>query len=152
MFINRVVDALGAEGVKFALAGGHAVALHGAVRGTVDLDFVLAGARENFVAAERALKSLGLVSRVPVTGEEVFAFRKEYMEKRNLLAWGFYHPKDPSQVVDLVLTWDLKPGESVRIRAFGRDIPVLSKPALIAMKRAAGRPQDLVDADALEKA
>lgn len=151
MLIDRIVDALNAEGVKFAVVGGHAVALHGAIRGTVDLDLVLAATRENFVAAERALKSLGLVSRIPASAEEVFAFRREYMEKRNLLAWGFIHPKDPSQIVDVVLTWELKPGESVKIRSMGREIPVLGKPALIAMKRASGRPQDLIDAEALEK-
>lgn len=151
MLIDRVVDALNAEGVKFAIVGGHAVALHGAVRGTVDLDLVLAATRENFVAAEKALKSLGLVSRIPASAEEVFAFRREYMEKRNLLAWGFVHPRDPSQIVDIVLTWELKPGEPVKIRSMGREIPVLGKPALIAMKRASGRPQDLIDAEALEK-
>jgi hypothetical protein len=151
MLIDRVVDALNAEGVKFAIVGGHAVALHGAVRGTVDLDLVLAATRENFVAAEKALKSLGLVSRIPASAEEVFAFRREYVEKRNLLAWGFVHPRDPSQIVDIVLTWELKPGEPVKIRSMGREIPVLGKPALIAMKRASGRPQDLIDAEALEK-
>lgn len=151
MWIERVAEALEREGVRFALAGGHAVALHGAVRGTVDLDLVLACTRENFAAAERALKALGLVSRLPVTAEEVFSFRKEYIERRNLLAWGFVHPKDPSQVIDLVLTWELKPGDVKRVRAAGRDLPVLSKAALIAMKKAAGRPQDLADVAALER-
>lgn len=151
MWFERVIETLENGGVRFALAGGHAVALHGAVRGTIDLDLVLAGTRENFMAAEKALKSLGLVSRVPVVAEEVFAFRKEYIEKRNLVAWGFIHPKDPSQVVDIVLTWELKTGEVKRVRAAGRDVPVLSKAALIAMKKAAGRPQDLADVAALER-
>lgn len=151
MWIQQVVAALEEAGVRFALAGGHAVALHGAVRGTIDLDIVLVCTRENFIAAEKALKSLGLVSRVPVVAEEVFSFRKEYIEKRNLIAWGFIHPKDPSQVLDVVLTWELKPGEIKKVRAAGRELPVLSKPALIAMKRAAGRPQDLADVAALER-
>ena len=151
MLIHRIVDALEAAGVRFALAGGHAVALHGAVRGTIDVDLVLACTRENFAAAEKALKSLGLVSRIPVTAEDVFSFRKEYIERRNLIAWGFVHPKDPSQVVDLVLTWELKPGDIKRVRAGAREVPVLSKAALITMKKAAGRPQDLADVAALEK-
>lgn len=151
MWIERVVSALEAAGVRFALAGGHAVALHGAVRGTIDLDIVLVCTRENFIAAEKALKSLGLVSRVPVVADEVYSFRKEYIEKRNLIAWGFIHPKDPSQIIDVVLTWELKPAEIKRIRAGGRDMPVLSKTALITMKKAAGRPQDLADVAALER-
>lgn len=149
--IGRVVEALNAAGVKFAVVGGHAVALHGAIRGTVDLDLVLAPSRENFAAAEKALKSLGLVSRIPVTAEEIFSFRKEYMEKRNLMAWGFVHPKDPSQIVDIVLTWELKPGEAMKVRSLGIEIPVLGKASLIAMKKASGRPQDLIDVQALEK-
>ncbi|MDX6768161.1 MAG: hypothetical protein SF051_01400 [Elusimicrobiota bacterium] len=151
MMIYRVVDALEAAGVRFAVAGGHAVALHGAVRGTIDLDLVLACTRENFIAAEKALKAAGLVSRLPVDAEEVFAFRKEYLERRNLVAWGFSHPKDASQVVDVVLTWELKPADVKRVRVGGRELPVLSKAALIAMKKAAGRPQDLADVAALEK-
>lgn len=151
MFIFQIVDALDKAGVRFAVAGGHAVALHGATRGTLDVDVVLALSKENFVAAEKALASIGLTSRLPVDAAEVFAFRKEYLERRNLIVWNFIDPKDPSRVLDIVLTWDLKPGEVARMRAAGRDIPVLSKAALIAMKKAAGRPQDLIDVEALER-
>lgn len=151
MFIFQVVDALDEAGVRFAVAGGHAVALHGATRGTLDVDVVLALSKENFVAAEKALASIGLSSRLPIDAAEVFAFRKEYIERRNLIAWNFIDAKDPSRLLDIVLTWDLKPGEVARMRAGGRDIPVLSKSALIAMKKAAGRPQDLVDIEALER-
>ena len=42
-------------------------------------------------------------------------------------------------------------GEVAHLRAGGRTIPVLSKSALISMKKAAGRPQDLVDVEALER-
>jgi hypothetical protein len=40
MFILKVVKALNAYKVHYAVVGGYAVALHGAVRGTVDLDFL----------------------------------------------------------------------------------------------------------------
>lgn len=151
MFIFEAVDALEKAGVRFAVAGGHAVALHGATRGTLDVDIVLAMSKENFVAAEKALLSIGLASRLPVDAAEVFAFRKEYLERRNLIAWNFLDAKDPSRVLDIVLTWELKPGEVAKVRAAGREIPVLSKNALIAMKKASGRPQDLVDVEALER-
>lgn len=151
MFIFEVVDALDKAGVRFAVAGGHAVALHGATRGTLDLDIVLAQSKENFAAAEKALASIGLTSRLPIDAAEVFAFRKEYIERRNLIAWNFLDAKDPSRLLDIVLTWDLKPAEVARMRAGGREIPVLAKSALIAMKKAAGRPQDLIDVEALER-
>jgi hypothetical protein len=151
MFIFEVVDALEKAGVRFAVAGGHAVALHGATRGTLDVDVVLTLSKENFVAAEKALGSIGLSSRLPIDAAEVFAFRKEYIERRNLIAWNFIDAKDPSRILDIVLTWELRSGEIAHVRAGGRDIPVLSKSALIAMKRAAGRAQDLVDIEALER-
>ncbi len=151
MFIFEVVDALEKAGVRFAVAGGYAVALHGATRGTLDVDIVLALSKENFVAAEKALGTIGLASRLPIDAAEVFAFRKEYLERRNLIAWNFIDAKDPSRLLDIVLTWDLKAGEVARLRAAGRDLPVLAKSALIAMKKAAGRPQDLVDIEALER-
>ncbi|UPT74117.1 MAG: hypothetical protein M0D55_20250 [Elusimicrobiota bacterium] len=151
MFILEAADALEKAAVKFAVAGGYAVALHGAVRGTLDVDIVLAMTKDNFVAAEKALSSLGLSSRLPVNAGEVFSFRKEWLERRNLIAWSFLDPEDPTRVLDIVLTWELKPADVVRMRVAGHDLPVLSKSALVAMKRAAGRPQDLADVDALER-
>ena len=151
MFIFEVVDALEEAGARFAVAGGHAVALHGATRGTLDVDLVLMLTKENLIATEKALTAIGLSSRLPLDAAEVFAFRREYLERRNLVAWNFIDLKDPSRIIDIVLTWDLKPIEIVRMRAGGRDIPVLSKSALITMKKAAGRPQDLVDVEALER-
>src|SRR5688572_7526910 len=103
MFLLKVWDRMMDERVSCALAGGFAVALHGAVRGTLDIDLVLKATAGNFAAAERALRSLGLESRLPVNAAEVFAFRKEYIEKRNLIAWSFLNPRDATEIVDLLL-------------------------------------------------
>src|SRR5579859_1436028 len=104
MFLFDVVLALQKAKVPFAVTWGYAVALHGAARGTVDLDIVLRRSKPHFVAAERALKDLGLVPRLPVTAAEVFDFREEYIKNRNLIAWSFYNPKDPTQIVDIIIT------------------------------------------------
>jgi len=37
-FLNQICNALQTNRVRYALVGGYAVALHGAVRGTVDVD------------------------------------------------------------------------------------------------------------------
>ncbi len=89
MFLIELVKTLQEAKIKFAVAGGYAVALHGAIRGTVDIDIVIATTLESYQKAEAALLSLGF--------------------------------------------------------------PILSKKSLIAMKRAAGRPQDLEDIAALER-
>jgi len=150
-FLTRVAAALEAGGVRYALVGGYAVALHGAVRGTVDVDIILAWNLRTLRAADRALQGLGLVSRLPVTAEDVFRFRDEYMRNRNLLAWNFYNPKDLSEQLDIVISTDLK-GKRVRsVRTADGTVRLLSRADLIAMKRASGRPQDLADIAALEQ-
>lgn len=53
--------------MNYALVGGYAVALHGAVRATADVDLVIEFKEDSFAQAEAALLSLGLiVARVRV--------------------------------------------------------------------------------------
>ncbi len=75
--LERVCGALRDAGVRYAVVGGYAVALHGAVRGTLDIDVALHWSRTNLLRAETALQGIGLVSRLPVTGNEVYDFRDE---------------------------------------------------------------------------
>lgn len=151
MFLYRVVEALQAAKVPFAIAGGYAVALHGAVRGTVDLDLVLKMTKKHYLAAEAALRSLGLAPRLPVSAAEVFDFREEYIKKRNLVAWSFSNPADPTQIVDIIITHDLSKLRTKKIQSGGRNLPVLALADLVAMKKASGRPQDLEDVRALKE-
>lgn len=151
MFLYEVADALDKASVGFAIAGGYAVALHGAVRGTVDVDIILRLARRQFVATEAALNGLGLAPRLPVSGAEVFDFRREYIANRNMVAWSFSDPRDPTRVVDVIITHDLAKLKTVEVHAGGRTLPVLSLPDLIAMKKESGRPQDFEDIRALER-
>ncbi|MBI4424163.1 MAG: hypothetical protein HY554_10575 [Elusimicrobia bacterium] len=151
-FLERVVDVFVSHRVDFAVAGGYAVALHGAVRGTIDVDVVLRVDRANLMAAEAALKSLGLVSRLPIDAGMVFDFRKEYIEQRNLKAWSFCNSNNPGEVVDLLILHDLADLRTTRVPLGGdRAVTLVALDDLIAMKRAAGRPQDLEDVRALER-
>jgi hypothetical protein len=151
MLLYEVVAALEKAKVSFAIAGGYAVSLHGAVRGTVDVDLVLRFSRADFLGAEAALKALGLAPRLPVTAGQVFDFREEYIKTRNLVAWSFFDPKDATRIVDIVITHDLAKLKIKRIQSGGRSLPVLAVADLIAMKKASGRPQDLEDIRALRE-
>ena len=151
MFIQIVIRALDEHRVKYALVGGYAVALHGAIRGTVDVDIVIALNRATFKRAETALHEIGLESRLPVTAEEVFAFREEYIQNRNLKAWSFANPCNPLEVVDILITEDAKRISTVNMRAFGLVVKVAAIADLIAIKKKAGRAQDLEDIKALRK-
>lgn len=150
MFLLRVTAALGKARVPYGLVGGYAVALHGAIRGTMDIDLVIRLAEPDFVRAERALKSIGLEPRLPVTAQEVFRFRGEYIRNRKLFAWSFVNPSVPSELVDVVLTHDLADLETETIRVQGKPVRVVCLDDLIAIKEKSNRPQDREDALALK--
>ena len=151
MFIQSVIRTLGEHRVKYALVGGYAVALHGAIRGTVDVDIAIALNRATFKRAETALHEIDLESRLPVTAEEVFAFREEYIQNRHLTAWSFANPRNPLEVVDILITEDANKISTVSKRAFGMIVKVAAIADLIAIKQKAGRAQDLEDIKALRK-
>lgn len=143
--IERIFKFLREEDVHFSLVGGYAVALHGAVRGTVDIDLIIDHTEEQFERCEKALRRAGFLPRLPVTAREVFQFRKEYIEKRNLIAWSFYNPKNPVEVVDIIITHDLRSLKKTMKKFVHEKVPVLAIDELIAMKQASGRPQDMED-------
>ena len=102
MFIYKVVEILQNYNIEYAIAGGYAVALHGAVRGTVDIDLVIKLDKNILLKIEYAFKEIGLQSRLPLKGEEVFNFREEYIKNRNLIAWNFININNPAESVDIV--------------------------------------------------
>jgi hypothetical protein len=150
-FLGRVCRSLEAREVRYAIVGGHAVALHGAIRGTLDIDIAIAWNLESVQRTEKALHDLGLTSRLPISAEDVFNFRNEYIEKRNLIAWNFFNPGNTIEQVDLVITYDLKGKRRKRLETADGPVQILGRQDLIEMKRASGRPQDLEDASALER-
>jgi len=151
MFIHNVIQALEKADIPYALVGGYAVTLHGAVRGTVDIDIVIALNADTFTKCEATLRSIGLTPRLPVSAEELFNFREEYIANRNLKAWSFYNPSNPLEVVDILITKDAERIDTVQLEAFSMRLNVASINELIAMKREAGRAQDIEDIKALEK-
>lgn len=151
MFIQNVTQALHQHGVIFAVVGGYAVALHGAVRGTIDLDLALQWNQKNIENAVAAIQSIGLVSRLPLNCKTVFEQRQELINKRNLIAWNFYNPDNLAEQIDLIIDFDLADKAITHIPLRDSFIPVLNKQDLIQMKEKAGRSQDLADVDALRK-
>jgi len=151
MFIQRLIKSLHTYEVNYALVGGYAVALHGAVRGTMDIDLVIQIDELSFSQVEKAMAEIGLQPRLPVTASDVFHFREEYIKNRNMIAWSFVNPNNPTEMVDIIITENLSMLESVTKQAFGLNIQVLSIKDLIAMKRKAGRPQDVEDVKVLEQ-
>lgn len=150
MFIHNVCNVLEKAKIPYAIVGGYAVALHGAVRGTIDVDIAINWTLKNLTNVEKALKEMGLVSLIPIDSNSLFHFRDEYIQKRHLIAWNFYDPSNPSNQVDIVINYDLKNASTRTITTPSGKIRVLSRNDLIVMKKASGRPQDLEDVKALE--
>lgn len=150
MFIKHVIQALQKHKVRYAIVGGYAVALHGVIRGTVDIDLAIAMDSKQFEAVEKALLSIGLQPRLPVSAKEVFQFRQEYIANRNLVAWSFYNPSNPLEVVDILITEDAQNIDTILIKVDRLNFRVASIEELIRMKRKSARPQDLEDIKALE--
>jgi Nucleotidyl transferase AbiEii toxin, Type IV TA system len=151
MLLYQVVDAFETLKLKYAVIGGYALALHGLVRATMDVDFVLSLRLADFERAEAALGSIGLKSRLPIRAQDVIKMREEYIEKRNLLAWSFVDYSNPARQVDILITEDLRELETEVVSTGGRKVTVVSLKELLRMKKAAGRPQDLVDIENIKK-
>lgn len=150
MFITQICGALSRAKIPYAIVGGYAVALHGAIRGTVDIDVAIQWTLKNLEKAEAALKELGLVSLIPVHAEQIFHFREEYIKNKHLVAWNFYDPKNPANQVDIIITYDLHERSIKTIDTVFGKVRVLSRKDLIEMKKKSRRPQDLEDVKSLE--
>lgn len=151
VFLEKVISALNKRNIPYAVAGGYAVAFHGAVRGTVDIDIIVGIDEVTLVAVEEAMKTLGLVSRIPVTAKELSLFREEYIKNKNLKVWSFVNPSWPVDVVDIMILYNLKEFKTIKKKTAFGEISIVSLEDLIKMKEQAGRPQDLADIEALRK-
>lgn len=151
MLINEVCDLLSEKNIPYAIVGGYAVSLHGAVRGTFDIDFVTKWTLTNLKKIEAVLNSLGLQSHLPIKAEDVFQFRDEYIKNRNLIAWQFVDINRPDRQIDIIITYDLTGKKTKNIKTGNSGIKLLSIDDLIVMKQQSGRPQDLEDIVALKQ-
>jgi hypothetical protein len=149
--LERVCKALNRAKVRYVIVGGYAVALHGAIRGTLGIDIALRWTKNDLLKTEAALMEIGLVSRLPVTALDVFDYREEYIRNRNLVAWNFHNPSDLSEQLDVIINIDAKGKRAVYKRLPDTPVPLLNIKDLIEMKKASGRLQDIEDIRALEK-
>ncbi len=143
---SDLIDLLSAfadEQVDYLLVGGQAVALHGVPRFTKDADLWLRDTVENLERAKRALEAFGAP---PGT-------LRALDEARELDVVWMGHPPARIDLMKQVPGGDFDAAFRARATFEIAHVTVscVSKADLIAQKRAAGRPQDLVDAANLER-
>jgi hypothetical protein len=137
-------DALDAAGVEYAVCGGIALAVHGHPRFTKDIDVLIRA--EDLERALAAVAKRGFILEVGKltlqtgTPDERSMFRVSKARGAHLVT------------LDLLLAG--KAYDSVwttrrTVEFQGRRVGVVSREGLIAMKRAAGRGQDLLDIEKL---
>ena len=156
--LTRTLHALQDANARFLIAGGLAVLAHGHSRVTHDLDIVLALDAENSLQAINALTQLGFAPRIPVAALDFCDSKKraEWIKDKNLMVFSMVNEKMGGFVVDIFATepfdFEEEWGKAARISlpGFPKDLPFISKPTLLAMKRNAGRAIDLDDIKHLE--
>ncbi len=153
---EAVFDALNRADVAYLVVGGLAVNAHGYVRMTMDIDLVIALNPENILKALHALEEACFRPAVPVTPEQFAdpANRKRWREEKEMRVLKLWSDKYRLSPVDIFIyepfdfAVEYARAERLELRE-GLSVPILSLEALLTMKRAAGRPQDLADIDAL---
>ena len=144
---KQLVAALNAAGVAYVIVGGIAVAAHGVVRATRDVDLVPEPSAENVDRLARTLADLGAEHPIDnvLTGESLtlpvsFKLRTRYGDLQVLNRM----PAVPSyeRLRENAIVIELAP----RVRAV-----ICSLADLRAMKLASGRPRDLVDVAELDE-
>jgi hypothetical protein len=157
MFYEDVFRKLGERKIRYAVAGGVALVLHGAVRFTADLDLIVELSAENLNMFIAAMKDLGYRPRLPVKADD-FAdplTRESWIVDKGMKVFTFYHPEHQINQIDVFvkepLGFDEIEEELAWIKARDVAIPVVSLTHLKILKRIAGRPQDIADIAALEE-
>lgn len=147
---------LNTAGVRYVVVGGLATVLHGYARLTADVDLAIDLAPEEATKMIHALVAKGFRPQVPVLPEE-FAnpmVREVWFREKHMRAFSLVDPTNPMRVVDLLLKPEVPFEEllarSQEIMLNTTRIRIASIDDLIALKRHAGRPQDLVDIEQLE--
>lgn len=156
--VESIVTALNAAKVRYLVVGGLAVAAHGYLRFTADVDLVLDPDPEALKRAIDALGTLGYRPRAPVPFE-AFADasqRRAWKEQKGMTVFSLHSPAHARTELDLFLEppfdFERAYGDAVQQSVgSGTTATFVSRGDLIAMKRAAGRPQDQIDIDELER-
>jgi len=154
--VEQIFRAMNGASVRYLVAGGLAVVAHGYLRLTADVDLILDLEEGNLRRALAALSALGYRPRPPVPIEQFAdpAMRRRWVAEKGLTVFSLQSLEHQATEVDLFvqapLDFDAAYHTALRLEvAPGVAATFLSLDDLLALKRKAGRPQDLADVDQL---
>lgn len=138
---DEFIASLNAHGAEFLIVGAYALALHGAPRFTGDLDLLVRPTAENGRRVLDAIRDFGLP--VDQLTPEML------IDARTLLQMG----EEPVQIHVMSaisgVSWEEAWSDHAAGPCGAQQANYLGRASLLKNKRAAGRPKDLADVDAL---
>ena len=156
--VRAIIAKLNGAGARYLIVGVLAVVAHGYVRYTSDVDLVIALDAENVHRCMNALASLGYRPRVPVSMDDFAdaALREEWIQEKGMIVFQLFsdpHIETPVDVfVSIPFDFEQQWVRAPRLPVLGGETAtVVPVEELLAMKRAAGRDQDLIDISKLRK-
>ena len=140
--LKELVSAFENNEIEYALCGGLAMAAHGFVRATMDIDLLI---REE--SLEKAYR-VGKENGYDIRGRDI-SFKERAVEIRRISK---IIGEDVVSRDLLLVTPQVEDVWKTReeIDFLGKKLSIVSRDGLIRMKTLAGRPQDLVDIERLE--
>jgi hypothetical protein len=151
--VEAIVRSLNAADVRFLIAGGLAVAAHGYLRFTADVDLVLDLNDDNARRAVAALAALGYRPRAPVPIDE-FADadrRAAWVREKGLTIFSLHSPEHPATEVNLFVDSPFPDFAAAYRSALRLELTpnvvatFVSFDDLVGLKQRACRPQDVED-------
>jgi Nucleotidyltransferase of unknown function (DUF6036) len=149
--------ALNGSGARYVVVGGMASVLHGHARLTADVDVIVEFEAAPLTRLLDALAAIGFRPRPPVNIRD-FAdprLRAEWIRDNGMRVFSLWDPSNPMRELDLFAEYPLEFeqlwGRAVEVDVGGAAVRIAAIPDLIALKRLAGRPEDLRDIEALEE-
>lgn len=154
--IRAILAELDDEGVEFLIIGGVAVGYHGYVRATKDIDVVPGSDPQNLQKLARVLKRLD----AEIEGAEEFEAEEipDPLDPQALALGGNWVLRtrlgrlDLMQWIGEVPLWERLSPAAVMAEIGDLEVKVVGYEDLIALKREAGRPEDLTDIARLREA
>jgi predicted nucleotidyltransferase len=150
---DELLRRLAEADVKFVVVGGLALNAWGVVRGTKDVDVVIATASENIKrVAEVAVAAGGHVQRGEALLGTPFSIAAALADGEQVAIETDLGRLDVVQGLDGVPDFEDLRSRAVEAQILGSTVWVCSRDDLRAMKRAAGRTRDLADIEDLDTA
>jgi hypothetical protein len=139
---KRLLALFNSNKVEYLVVGSHALAFYGALPRRAELDLYVRPTKANAARLMAALDAFGF--------GDIGLRQSDFEEAGQIIRLG-----DPRERVALVtsihgVSWEQAVAGQCPGECEGEPVPFIGRTELIANKKAAGRPQDLADAERLE--